>query len=358
MGLKGLPEGLWRLKSMETSANSLSALLDRICSGAGLSRDESRGVFARIAAGELSDIEIAAFLAALRTKGEKADEIAGAAEALLESAVKPEVAGMRLCDTCGTGGDGAGSFNISTAAAVVAAEAGLLVAKHGNRSVSSKCGSADVLEKCGVKMDAGPAAVVKTLKSLGICFMFAPLYHPGMKYAMPARRALGVRTIFNVLGPLVNPARPSCRLTGVYHPSLCRPVAETLSMLGCGSALVVHGSGLDEVAIHAETTAARLSGGAVEMITITPEGAGLVRRRLEETRGGGVEENAGFLRDVLEGRDTGARSEAAALNAGALMWIAGRSADLKTGVEEAMAVIRSGKAADRLSRWAEISNDP
>ena len=332
-------------------------ILDILCSGKNLSRQESAALFARIVRGELSQLEICAVLVALKSKGETPEEIAGAAEALVTSAVPVNTGDLSVADTCGTGGDGAGTVNISTAAALVAAEAGLAIAKHGNRCVSSTCGSADVLEQCGVQIEGGPEVASRTLKEVGICFLFAPQYHTGMRHAMPVRRALGVRTIFNLLGPLANPARPRWQIVGVYDPSLCVPLARTLGLLGCESALVVHGSGIDEIAPHGPTQAALLRVGEVEELVIEPEHAGLERIRIDEIRGGGAEENAQWLFTVLAGRGSRAHTQAVALNAGALLWIADKAPNFKAGVVQADEIIHSGRAAERLRRFAECSRD-
>ncbi|MFA6033706.1 MAG: anthranilate phosphoribosyltransferase, partial [Myxococcota bacterium] len=274
-------------------------LLEKICMGNDLTRAESAAVFEAIVSGSIGDAGMGALLAALRTKGESPEDIAGAAEAMLRHAVPVECPGLDLCDNCGTGGDGAGTMNISTAAAVVASEAGLKVAKHGNRSVSSGCGSADVLELCGVKIDALVGTVSRNLREAGICFIFAPLYHPGMKHAMPVRKALGIRTIFNVLGPIINPARPRYQLMGVYDPSLCLPIAKTLRMLGRTAAIVVHGSGLDELALHGESRCAVLKDGNITEMTVDPESAGLVRAPIQALRGGDARVNAAKMKEIL-----------------------------------------------------------
>lgn len=330
-------------------------ILESLCNGESLSRDASAALFARIVGGELSEIEIAAILVALRAKGETPDEIAGAARALRQAALRLPARPAGVADTCGTGGDGLGTVNVSTAAALVVAEAGVPVAKHGNRAISSRCGSADVLERCGVRIDAPPAVSTRTLDELNICFLFAPQYHAGMRHAMPVRRALGVRTIFNVLGPLANPAAPSWQVVGVYDPRLCVPVARTLGLLGCAAALVVHGAGLDEIALHGPTTAALLEGGEVRELELGPADFGLPEVGLEELRGGDGDANARWLQDLLAG--AGARTHAAAVaaNAGALLWVEGRAASLKEGAALASEIIASGRAAERLRRWASAT---
>jgi anthranilate phosphoribosyltransferase len=261
-----------------------------------------------------------------------------------------------FADSCGTGGDGSGSINVSTAAALVAAAAGLPVAKHGNRSVTSRCGSADVLEHLGAKLDVPPQISRRALDETGFCFLFAPLYHPGLRHAGPVRRALRIRTIMNVLGPCLNPAEPPVQLLGVADPGLLEPVARTLAALGVADALVVHGAGLDEIALHAETEAVRLRGGAFERLTIAPEQAGLERRPVEALKGGGPEENAERLKALLMGYAPAAEAEVTALNAGALLMTAGLAGDLREGVGRALDAIGSGAAYGRLKLFVEATN--
>lgn len=330
-------------------------LLERLCLRKNMSLEESRGCFTRLVRGELSEIEISALLAALKSKGETPEEIAGAAAALRQTALEIDTAGLVLADSCGTGGDGAATVNISTAAALVGAEAGLVVAKHGNRSISSRSGSADVLERCDIRIEGKPEFALRTLREIGICFLFAPLYHPGMRYAMPVRKKLGVRTIFNLIGPLANPAKPRYQLVGVYRPDLCVPLARTLGLLGCARALVVHGSGLDEIALHGSTTAALWQAGEVKEMLLQPEDMGLRRRPIEALRGGSPAENAAWLQTLLAGGGSEAHQLAVALNAGALLWVAEAAADLRQGFLRALQVIRSGRAAGRLQRWVELS---
>jgi anthranilate phosphoribosyltransferase len=333
------------------------AALEALCQGKPLSRSESERVFSALVVGGLSELELTALLVALKAKGESPEEIAGAASAIRQAALPFDGSALELVDCCGTGGDGAGTVNISTAAAVVAAELGLHVAKHGNRSVSSRCGSADVLEASGIKIDAAPHVARRCLEELGIAFLLAPQYHAGMRYAAPVRQALGVRTIFNLIGPLVNPARPKVQLVGVYGPELCVPLAETLGLLGCRSALVVHGSGLDEITVHGATTAAQLlADGRVQELVLTPEAAGLERHTLEGLVGGDARHNARWLAELLAGKGTRAQVQAVALNAGALLWIADAAPSLADGVARAVACLDRGTALSRLQRWAELSH--
>ncbi len=334
----------------------IASLLDTL-SCRHLTRDESRAAFAHLVTGGYSELEIAALISALKARGESPEEIAGAAMALRESATPFPRPAYPFADTCGTGGDGAGSFNVSTAVALVAAELGIPVAKHGNRSVSSRCGSADVLETAGVRLDAPPAAARRALDEIGICFLFAPAYHAGVRHATPVRRALGTRTIFNLLGPLANPSHPPFQLMGVYDPSLCVPLATTLGMLGAEIALVVHGSGLDEVALHGPTRGALWRDGRLVELEITPEEAGLSRRPVRELEGGTPEANLELLVGVLEGNGSAARRDAVALNAGTLVWITGHAVTLAQGVARARDALAGGGAARRLERWVELSHD-
>jgi anthranilate phosphoribosyltransferase len=330
-------------------------LLERICGGEHLTQAQSAAVFGSMVSGELQPVEISALLIGLRAKGEHPGEIAGAAQALLASATPFPSPGYPLADTCGTGGDGADTINVSTAAAFVAAELGVPVAKHGNRSVSSRCGSADVLERLGVDIEAAPATARRCLDETGVCFLYAPRYHAGLRHAMPVRRTLAVRTLMNLVGPLVNPAAPAFQVMGTADARLLVPLAFALGFIGRKAALVVHGSGLDEIAVHGPTSAALYRSGAVLEIDIAPEQAGLPRFPLDELRGGDPAENAGALAAVLGGRGAPAHAAAVAMNAGALLWIAGAAADLRGGVEAALAAIRSGRCLDRLRRMAEVS---
>ncbi len=333
--------------------------LEALSGGQSLSAAEAHELFTAVMRGELNDAQLSALLIALKVKGESAEEIAGAARAMRDAALRLDTGALEVADSCGTGGDGAATVNISTAAALVAAEGGLAVAKHGNRSISSRCGSADVLEQLGVAVQASPARSVRSLERLGICFLFAPQYHPGVRHAMPVRRALGVRTLFNLLGPLANPAFPAYQLMGVYDSARCTTLAHTLGMLGVRRALVVHGGGLDEIALHAPTTAALVEDGEVRTFELTPEDAGLPFRSLDALRGGAPEANATWLEALLAGEGSEAHEHAVAINAGALLWVSGRLGGLLEGTEAALAILRSGRAAERLVRWRELlAEDP
>lgn len=337
-------------------ANSpAAAILDRLIAGTPLDEASAETLFGALVAGELSDDDIAAMLVALPVRAETAAEMTGAARALRAAATPFSRPSYLFADSCGTGGDGSASINISTAVAFVAASAGLPVAKHGNRSVTSRCGSADVLEHLGVRIDV-PAEVSRAaLDAVGVCFLYAPAYHPGLRHAGPARRRLGVRTIMNLLGPCVNPAAPPVQILGVADPLTLEPVSRTLAALGCRHALVVHGSGLDEIALHAETRAIRVSDGRFEEVSLSPEDAGIARRPLATVVGGGIEVNAAGLAAVLKGEGPPAHSDAVALNAGALLLTAGLADSFADGVALAADRLRSGAPYEKLRQLVEAT---
>ena len=331
--------------------------LPKLLSGEDLPVEDSEHLFERLVLGKLEPAEIAGMLIALRMKGETAEEMIGAARALSAAALPFDRPNYLYADCCGTGGDGSGLINVSTATAFVAAACGLPVAKHGNRSVSSRCGSADVIEALGANIDIAPGKARKLLDETGFCFLFAPAYHPGMKHAALVRRQLGVRTVMNLLGPCINPARPAVQLLGVADPRMLRRIAQTLAAMGVKEALVVHGSGLDEVALHGETRAIRLSGDEIEELQITPEEAGLERAPLNVVTGGNVEENAARLKGLLDGRGAGPEEDIVILNAAALLQTAGLAASLREGAVLARDALSSGGAAKVLSDFIEASRD-
>jgi anthranilate phosphoribosyltransferase len=341
----------------EAPERDVVPLLHRLYDGKDLAAVDAQALFSVLVAGELDDVSVAAMLIALRLKGETAEELTGAARALRaadEDFPRPD---YLFADSCGTGGDGSGSINVSTAAAFVAAACGLPVAKHGNRSITSRCGSADVLERLGARIDVTPQVSRRALDETGICFLFAPRYHPGLRHAGPVRRTLKVRTIMNILGPCLNPAEPQVQLLGVADPRLIEPVAATLAGLGVRDALVVHGSGLDEVAIHGDTEAARLHEGGIERLTLTPEQGGLERIPLDTLTGGDPEENAERLAALLQGYGLPAEADIVALNAGALLMTAGLAPDLREGVAMAQEAMGTGEAYRRLKLFAEATHD-
>ncbi len=324
-----------------------------------LERAEACAVMAEVLRGAATDAQIAALLVALQMKGETVEEIVGFAEAIRQAATPLPVAENSvlyasttgrdaLVDTCGTGGDASGTFNISTASALVAAGAGVRVAKHGNRSVTSKCGSADVMEALGVKIDLSPARLAACLEEVGIAFLYAPALHSAMKYAQPVRQELRLRTVFNLLGPLTNPAHASAQVVGVYSAELVEKLAEALSMLGLRRALVVHGNdGLDEITISTETRVAEVRDGRVWSYEVTPEEFGLRRAPLEEIAGGDAAENAALIRGVLGGEKS-ARRDVVLLNAAAALVAAGRADAVAAAMPLAANSIDSGAARRKL----------
>ena len=344
------------MSPIPTDLGPVTNPLPKLLTGEDLPSADAQHLFERLVLGKLEPAEIAATLVALRMKGETSEEMIGAARALCAAALPFDRPDYLYADCCGTGGDGSGLINVSTAAAFVAAACGLPVAKHGNRSISSKCGSADVLEALGAQIEMAPAAARATLDASGFCFLYAPAYHPGMKHAALVRRQLTVRTVMNWLGPCINPARPPVQLLGVADPRMLRRIAQTLDAMGVREALVVHGSGLDEVALHGETRAVRLSGGEMTELEITPEDAGLERAPLNVVTGGDPAENAVRLRALLGGQGEPAENDIVALNAGALLWTAGKAADLREGTGFALDALRSGGGAAVLNAYIEASN--
>lgn len=330
--------------------------LPRLLSGEDLTADDSEHLFERLVLGRLEPAEIAGMLIALRMKGETAEEMIGAARGLFAAAESFERPDYLFADCCGTGGDGSGSINVSTAVAFVAAACGLPMAKHGNRSVSSRCGSADVLEAVGARIEVDSATARSLLDQTGFCFLFAPAYHPGMKHAGLVRRQLHVRTVMNLLGPCINPARPRVQLLGVADPKMLRRIALTLEAMGVDEALVVHGSGIDEVALHGETRAVRLSSGEVTELTLTPEEAGLERAPLSAVTGGDVAENAARFTALLSGRAARAEQDIVILNAAALLLTAGKAESLRAAADLARNALLSGKAGAVLDSYIEASN--
>jgi anthranilate phosphoribosyltransferase len=332
-----------------------------------LSREEARAVMSEILAGGCSDAQIAALLVALQMKGETVEEIVGFAEAIrAAAAVLPisndsalDVSGTErdaLVDTCGTGGDASGTFNISTATALVTAGAGVRVAKHGNRSVTSKCGSADVVEALGVKINLPPAQVAACLEEAGITFLFAPAMHSAMKHVQTARRELRLRTVFNLLGPLTNPAHASAQVVGVYSAELVDKLAEALSILGLRRALVVHGSdGLDEITITGPTRVAEVREGKLRTYEVTPEEFGLRRARLEDISGGDAQENAQIIREILAGKKS-PRRDVVLLNAAAALVAAGRANAIVEGLPLAAESLDSGAAQAKLDALVRFTS--
>src|SRR5471032_2480273 len=325
--------------------------LQRLMAGESLTRAQSAAAMDSMLDGAAPISQMAGLLVALRMKGETPDEIAGAAQAMRARAARVEVSQHRLIDTCGTGGDGSHTFNISTTAAFVAAAGGARVAKHGNRAVSSKCGSADVLAALGAQVELSPEAVAACIDECGIGFLFAPRHHAAMKHVAPVRKDLGMRTLFNLLGPLANPAGARRQLLGVYSAQLVPVLARTLAELGCDRAFVVHGAGgLDEISTSGASLMCEVRGSEVRQFEVTPEQLGLPREELSALRGGDAAENAELLRGVLRG-EPGARRTAVVMNAGAALAAAGVSDEIVDGVRLAERAIDSVAALDRLDRF-------
>jgi anthranilate phosphoribosyltransferase len=331
--------------------------LSRLLEAHPLTRAEVAAVMNEIADGAATPAQVGAFLAALRIKGETVEEITGAAEVMRARAEKVHVAAPIFVDTCGTGGDSRNTFNISTTAAFVVAGAGVVVAKHGNRAVSSRSGSADVLGALGVDVDAQTATVERAIAEVGIGFLFAQRLHPAFKAVAGIRRELAVRTVFNLLGPLANPAGARHQVMGVYEPRWVPVIGGVLAALGAVHAFVVHGEGLDEIAVTGMTHVAEVKGGAMERYCILPEDLGLPRRQETELAGGDAAQNATILRDVLSGQAGGPR-DAVLANAAAALVCAGAATDLKSGVGVAARSIDSGAAAEKLRRLVEVTRVP
>ena len=320
-----------------------------------LSREEMEAVMGQVMEGGATPAQIAGFITGLRMKGETVDEIIGAARAMRNRAGACRVPGGEVFDTCGTGGDGASTFNISTATALVAAGGGMPVAKHGNRSVSSSCGSADVLRELGVNIECSPAIVEKSLSEIGIAFFFAPLWHPAMKHAIGPRREIGIRTVFNILGPLTNPAGAGRQLLGVYDPRWLKPLAEVLAELGSRRVMVVHSlDGLDEISIAGSTSVAELRDGNVSSFEVTPEDFGLERSELRHLRVGDAREGAKTLLGVLEG-EKGPRRDAVLINSAAAFVIGEKARDFQEGAKLARESIDSGAARRKLDALVRIT---
>lgn len=351
----------------------LKEMIHRLVEGHDLSEGQMIDAMEAIMAGEATHAQVAAFLTALRVKGETVEEIAGAARVMRERATPIRV-GRRadpvvsidrdeinveyetIIDTCGTGGDATNTFNISTTTAFVIAGAGLRVAKHGNRAVSSRCGSADVLEALGVNLDVTPEVVQECIETIGIGFLYAPLLHSAMRHVAPVRREIGIRTIFNVLGPLTNPAGAGLQVLGVYRDELTGPLAAVLGRLGSRRAMVVHGSdGIDEITISGPTHVAELRDGKVREYDIRPEDFGIAPAPLEAIRGGDAAENAEIVRGVLQG-ERGPRRDVVLLNAAAALAVAGAARDMAEGVRRAGEAIDAGRARRCLERLVELTN--
>jgi anthranilate phosphoribosyltransferase len=332
------------------------ALIGKVATGATLGRDEAAGAFEQMMAGEATPSQMGALLMALRVRGETVDEITGAVTAMRDKMVRVQ-APPDAIDVVGTGGDASGSFNISTCAALIVAGAGVPVAKHGNRALSSKSGAADVLAALGVNIDLNPEQIGHCIREAGIGFMFAPAHHPATKNVGPTRAELGTRTIFNLLGPLSNPAGVKRQMVGVFSKQWTEPLAHVLKNLGAESVWVVHGSdGLDEVTTSGPTSVSALENGVIRNFEIAPEQVGLRKVKPEELRGGDAATNARAVQEVLEGKQTAFR-DVALLNAAAALVVAGKAKDLQAGFKLAAQSVDSGEAEGRLDRLIVVSND-
>ncbi len=338
-------------------ADGFKPLLAKLVDGRVLSADEAHAFFAACLRGEPTPAQVSAAVTALRIRGETVDEIVAFASAMREAALTLDHPFDEVIDTCGTGGDGAHTYNISTAAAFVLAGAGLKVAKHGNRAMSSKSGSSDVLSVLGVNLAASPAQQARALDQAGIAFLFAPTYHGAMRHVGPVRAEIGFRTVFNLLGPLCNPANATHQVMGVYDPALLEPLVEVLGRLGARRAWTVHGQGLDELTTTGPTEVAEWKDGVVRRFTLTPGDAGLPTATLADLRGGDAEENAAALTALLAGA-RGPYRDIVVLNSAAALVVADRAPDLKAGAELAASVIDDGRAAAALATLARISNTP
>jgi len=348
----------------------IKEMIQKVVKGQDLSEEEMIAVMDEIMGGNATDAQIGSFLTALRMKGETISEITGAAKvmrakatpiSIQDSAISMDrdeinVDQETIVDTCGTGGDGTNTFNVSTTTAFVAAGGGLKVAKHGNRSVSSQCGSADVLEALGVNLEVTPRVVEESIRDIGIGFLYAPKLHGAMKYAIGPRREVGIRSVFNVLGPLTNPAGANVQVLGVYDSGLTSVLAEVLRRLGSTSALVVFGEGsFDEISIVGPTQVSELREGVIRNYSIEPEDFGMSRASVSDIKGGDAQENAAIVREVLDGRP-GPRRDIVLLNAGAAFYAAGKATGMKEGIEMAAESIDSGMAAQKLAKLVEKTN--
>ena len=328
--------------------------IDALVSGRSLSMEEAASVMREVMEGEATPAQLGSFLTALRIKGETPQEIAGMATVMREKALQVKVDGP-LVDTCGTGGDGKGTFNISTAAAFVAAASGLRVAKHGNRAASGVCGSADVLEALGIKLELDPDGVRRCIEEVGIGFMFAPVFHPAMRYAAPVRREIGIRTVFNILGPLTNPARADSQVLGIADPTLGDKMAQVLRLLGTRHSLVVHGEdGLDELSLGAPNLVWEVEHGQTRSYTLSPQDLRLPIVSADELKGGTAEQNAATLRRLFEG-EQGPLRNVVLFNSAAVLMVGGKVEELKEGIQLAAQAIDSGEAARRVDGLVELS---
>ena len=334
----------------------MSKILTQLIEGHSLTQEQANEFFSQMIKGDIEPALLASVLTALKIKGESPSEIAGAAVAIRRSATTFPKQLSPVADCVGTGGDGANTINISTTAAILAATCGLKMAKHGNRSVSSMSGSADLLEALGVNLMMSPQTASDCLAKANLCFLYAPAYHPGFKHAAPVRKAMGIRTMFNILGPLVNPAQPSVMLLGVYIPELIETIAKTLMLTGVKRAWVVHGSGLDEIALHGSTQLTEINNGQLISKQISPTDFGLQSYPLEAIKGGTPKENADIVKAILSGNGEQAHNAAVIINCAALLYLHDKANSLKEAAHMARKVLASGKAAITLATLVSVSN--
>ncbi|HLD60447.1 MAG TPA: anthranilate phosphoribosyltransferase [Candidatus Bilamarchaeaceae archaeon] len=330
-------------------------LIKKLINNENLDEKQAEYAINKILKGECSEIQVSSFLTALRIKGETVEELAAFAKVMRSNSIQIHPKSKYQVDTCGTGGDGTNTFNISTTAMFVAAGAGCSIAKHGNRSVSSSCGSADLLEGLGVKIDLKPDEVEKSITKVGIGFMLAPLFHPTMKNVMNVRKELGVKTVFNILGPLTNPASTKNQLIGVFDEKLTEKVALVLKKLKLKHALVVHGSGLDEICLHGKTIVSELKNNEIKTYEIQPEDFGFERKPLQTIQTNGLKENVQATKDVLEGKN-GPHRDIVLLNAGTVIYVSGIAGSIKDGIKLAKESIDSGKAKEKLNSLIRFSS--
>jgi anthranilate phosphoribosyltransferase len=335
---------------------TITEYLEIILEGNDLTFKQAKKLLDTVFKGEVADVQIAAFLAAMRLKEATPEEIAGLAKSLRDHAVpvKPDV--ENLIDTCGTGGARSKTFNVSTAAALVAAGAGAYVAKHGNRGITSKCGSADVLSQLGVKIDASPQTISRCIEEAHIGFMFAPMFHPAMKFVQPIRKSLDFRTAFNILGPLANPASARCQVMGVYSEHLLDTIIETHKILGTKRALVVHSNGLDEISTMGPTKMRKLEDGKITKMELEPSDYGIARGNIDELRGSDAETNANIIRSILSISEKGSKKDMVVVNAAAAIIVADIASDFASAIKVAESSINEGKAMKCLEKLVEISN--
>jgi anthranilate phosphoribosyltransferase len=334
----------------------ITEYIELLLKGESLSFEQARSLLDVVFEGEVAEVQIAAFLTAMRIKGATAAELAGLARSLRNHAVKVKVDVDNLIDTCGTGGGAVKTCNISTASAIVAAGAGVYVAKHGNRGITSKCGSADVLEELGVKIDAGPETVAECIRQAHIGFMFAPAFHPAMKYVQPIRKNLGFRTVFNILGPLASPANVRRQVLGVADEDLMETIAEALKLLGTKVAMVVHSNGMDEISTAGVTKIIELKEDKIESYELNAEDFGIAPANINDLKVTDVKESAKVLRKILNGKEKGPRKDIIVLNAAAAIIVAGLADDFGTAIKLANTSVNNGKALACLERLIEVSN--